>query len=34
MHGASMQDYIKAEGDMNQRCDGFQGVNIKRSRPV
>jgi hypothetical protein len=30
MHGASMQDKIKAKGDMNRRCDDFQGVGYRK----
>jgi hypothetical protein len=30
MHGASMQNEIQAEGDMNQRCDSFQGVGYRK----
>jgi hypothetical protein len=30
MHGVSMRDQIKAEGDMDRHCDSFQGVGYRK----
>jgi hypothetical protein len=30
MHGVSMRDKIKAEGDMDQHRDNFQGVGYRK----